>query len=253
YLDLNRNGRFETNGFTADFDSASPPNVVGSSFKVGDPEWIGILERPDAPHGPDNKFVARVAFLAQPIGNSLDLNAIHNQTMTASLGVPDGFFRNQGVGSWEINLAAFLADLNTNQWNPAINPYVYQQPGLQNRGAAFEDARALLSYRYAYFYNSLAIPPANAYAALVNAHIDGYTRGNLFTPKNSPWAGSDNTNHFFALSSDLFDTSKNLGNFPGHLSAAGNGVSTYDRYTFYRMLDQLGTDSMADSGKMNLN
>ncbi len=30
-------------------------------------------------------------------------------------------------------------------------------------------------------------------------------------------------------------------------------VPTYDRYTFYRMLDQLGTDSSADDGKMNLN
>src|SRR5450830_328662 len=74
-----------------------------------------------------------------------------------------------------------------------------------------------------------------------------------------PWPGSDNTNHFFALSSDLFDTSKNLGNFPGHLLNAGTNtfggttVPTYDRYTFYRLLDELGTDSTADSGKMNLN
>ena len=28
----------------------------------------------------------------------------------------DGFLRNQGVGTWEINLAAFLTDLNTNLW-----------------------------------------------------------------------------------------------------------------------------------------
>src|ERR1039458_6890330 len=46
---------------------------------VGDPEWIGVLERPDAPYGPNNKFIARYAFIAVPVGNTLDLNAIHNQ------------------------------------------------------------------------------------------------------------------------------------------------------------------------------
>src|ERR1035437_2115263 len=274
YLDLNRNGRFETNGFTADFDSANPPNVLGSSFKVGDPEWIGILERPNAPHGPDNKFVARVAFVAQPIGNSLDLNAIHNEVELAEVnpaaGGKDSFLRNQGVGSWEINLAAFLAGLNTNQWNnPLIQPYQYYEPGSANRGYAFEDALSLLSYRYGNIYASLA-RVGSLYAnggALQYEPFDIFPFGQLMTNTavsyyanniNNYWAGSDNTNHFFALSSDLFDTSKVGNNFYNHLTLAssGNGAanpSTYDRYTFYRMLDQLGTDSTADSGKMNLN
>ena len=34
---------------------------------------------------------------------------------------------------------------------------------------------------------------------------------------------------------------------------AGATNSTYDRYTFYRLLSQLGTDSSPDAGKMNLN
>ena len=34
---------------------------------------------------------------------------------------------------------------------------------------------------------------------------------------------------------------------------AGNGVSTYDRYTFYRMLAQLGTDSAPAQNQVNLN
>ena len=46
---------------------------------VGDPEWIGVLQRPDQPYGPNNPFVARYAFIAVPVGNTLDLNAIHNQ------------------------------------------------------------------------------------------------------------------------------------------------------------------------------
>ena len=37
----------------------------------------------------------------------------------------DGFLRNQGVGSWEINLAAFLADLNNNVWLPVLPPEQY--------------------------------------------------------------------------------------------------------------------------------
>src|ERR1035437_1498626 len=150
YLDLNRNGRFETNGFTSDFDSASPPNVLGSSFKVGDPEWIGILERPDAPHGPDNKFVARVAFLAQPIGNSLDLNYIHNQAhspLKSAMKNVSGadYMRNEGVGSWEINLGAFLFDLNTNTY--AWGFYTYDPQGFGDSGNAFIDALALYRYR----------------------------------------------------------------------------------------------------------
>ena len=73
-----------------------------------------------------------------------------------------------------------------------------------------------------------------------------------------PWAGADNTNHYFALSSDLFDPTKVEQNVtpPGfieRLNQAGNGTSTYDRYTFYRLLAQLGTDSSPESGKMNLN
>ena len=153
-------------------------NSLGTvSFQVGDPEWIGVLERPDLPYGPDNPFVARFAFIALPVGNSLDSNAIHNQVFDENNANPtvnpandlpvnatkDFFFRNQGVGSWELNLAAFLADLNTNEWGQIIgsSPGWYQyneasQLSLPNVGAAFDDARALLAWRYANEYNSLA-------------------------------------------------------------------------------------------------
>ncbi len=126
YLDLNRNGRFETNGNIQEFDNSG--NAIGNpDLHVGDPEWIGVLERPDQPHGPNNHFIARYAFLAQPIGNGLDLNYIHNQAVSRDVnttynlaGVDDGYFRNPGVGSWELNLAGFLADLNTNIWGQVI-------------------------------------------------------------------------------------------------------------------------------------
>ncbi len=86
---------------------------------------------------------------------------------------------------------------------------------------------------------------------------------NYTTPINNlikPWSGADNTNHFFALASDLFDPTKMERNvtaptpgFIDRLNLAGATNSTYDRYTFYRLLSQLGTDSSPESGKMNLN
>jgi hypothetical protein len=272
YLDLNRNGTF-------DDTSVNAPNVDNSGIAngvisvVGDPQWIGVLERPDAPYGPNNPMLARYCFIAIPADGALDLNAIHNQALTRSLNqANDGFMRNEGVGSWEINLAAFLADLNTNIWlstaPPASAYYYYSQPASRNQGIAFEDALSLLSYRYNYTYSSLASGPA----AFVNDGIDEYSDGALMTSTALPpdnnginnWAGSDNTNHFFDLTADLFDISKiTPTNFIYRLEQAGTNtvvggvagstVSTYDRYTFYRLLEQLGSDSAPESGKMNVN
>jgi len=135
YLDLNRNGVDDPNGWVTNVDN-NGKSLGPVVFEVGDPEWIGVLEHPDQPYGPNNLYIARFAFNALPVGNSLDLNAIHNQALSraatqegpASLPIaPDYYFRNQGVGSWEINLAAFLTDLNTNEWDPGTDPYNYQQ------------------------------------------------------------------------------------------------------------------------------
>jgi hypothetical protein len=296
YLDLNRNGRFDTNGWVGNFAPNSSGQVVfdgTTNFQVGDPEWIGVLQRPDQPYGPNNPFVARFAFIAVPIGNALDLNAIHNQVLDESVqpfgnnstvsvnpsaapGVSDAYMRNQGVGSWEINLAAFLADLNTNQWlrNPPPDPsyYAYNPPPIPggNKGFAFEDACALLAYRY--HNNYLTLNPAkllflNAVAVFQNDNIDGYSDGPLQTtlaninegiPANRdnplfPWSGADNTNHFFSLPSDLFDPAKSSFQFTNNIWSAGTSNATYDRYTFYRLLSQLGTDSTPEQNKININ
>ena len=194
------------------------------TFQQGDPEWVGVLEHPDAPHGPNNHFIARYAFIALPVGNSLDLNYIHNQANNTALTVNDGFARNQGVGAWEINLASFLADLNTNIWSPLPLPanfyYSYNEPDnlTANSGIAFDDARALVAYRY----NNYSLPSANS--VLLNAPstfpvngLDNYSSGPLqtnldysrqwFSPAVNtgvPWSGADNTNHFFTLA-DLLD------------------------------------------------
>ena len=292
YLDLNRNGMYDRSGPILE------TNILGlgtgnTVTNVGDPEWIGVLQRPDQPYGPNNPFVARYAFIAVPVGNTLDLNAIHNQAQQGLTGLPgvavnpppigyDAFSRNEGVGSWEINLAAFLVDLNTNEWDNKITGlYQYPPSGLPGPFAAFDDARALLAYRYNNNLNTLSTvgAPNNLFGTSgINAfsynHIDGFSYGgsSLMTGfqlpaidndstligNKIPWVGADNTNHFFTPE-ELFNTSETTGgvvgtnNFPNRLLAAGNGISTYDRYTFYRLLSQLGTDSTPESGKMNLN
>lgn len=311
YLDFNRNGRYETNGWGPEYSGLTTTpfydtkgeltndasvtynyfstNIAGSTH-VGDPEWVGILERPDQPHGPENHFLARYAFLGQPIGNSLDLNAVHNQTlnMSSPMGNNDGFLRNQSVGSWEINLAAFLADLNTNMWGrfvgydtelsgQANGYYHYLQPQNYNAGVAFDDARSMIYYRYNGRGNTQATARRyfNQWLANYPYHIDLYTDGALQTTLNSnlsvvtfnggpdnttlSWVGADNTNRYYSLPSELFDTAKTSAGFVNRLRGAGTGLfggltnSTYDRYTYYRMLEQLGTDSSPDDTRMNLN
>jgi hypothetical protein len=287
YLDLNRNGQFEDSGLITNLDNTGA-GLGSASPQVGDPQWIGVLERPDTTHGPNNKFISRYAFIAVP-ADSLDLNYIHNQVFdeananpTVSPNSSDAFFRNQGVGSWEINLAAFLADLNSDEWGQVIGNsangnttyYYYQNVSGVNRGSAFNDADALLAYRYANNYNTLAsvqnLFGANAVAFQNN--IDDYSDGPLMTTPasitengrnvNFSWAGADNTNHFFNEPDDLFDPTKSSPFFVDRLldagtntfpASGGNTVATSDRYTFYRLLAQLGTDTSAESGKMNLN
>jgi len=276
YLDLNENGRFDTNYFGQDLDAFGNVLPGAPYLHTGDPEWVGVLEHPDAPHGPNNHFISRYAFAAVPIGNTLDLNYIHNQALNTLLKAGnDGFMRNQGVGSWEINLAAFLADLNSNVWAgpfplPNNQYYAYNEPNGINSGYAFQDAFSLLDYRYGF----QPLPTANnvfANAGLVLPYngVDDYSQGPLQTnldynryflnPTVStavPWSGANSTNQFFSLG-DILDTTKILPNGPNsfnvRLASAGNASDTYDRYTYYRMLAQLGTDSSPEDGKLNLN
>jgi hypothetical protein len=274
YLDLNRNGRFDPTGFQRETNRLGQAMNVTNRF-VGDPEWNGILENPNLPHSASNRFVSRYAFIAIPAGKTLDVNCLHNQTVSRSLNsANDGFFRNQGVGTWEINLAAFLHDLNTNYWGASAAFYNYLAPSSPNRGIAFQDALGLLSYRYNDDYNTLLsandLFGGNPFA---RDGVDGYSDGPIVagmlgmdetTPGNQdlparPWAGADNTNHFFTTQ-DFFDKTKtqkaippNGIGFTDRLLRAAGGVSTYDRMTFYRLLSQLGTDSSPEKDKINVN
>src|SRR5439155_27347073 len=87
------------------------------------------------------------------------------------------FIRDQGVAPWEGNLAAFLIDLNTNIWGE--NSYQYSTDATQpSRGRAFDDALALLRYRYRTNWKNLLSVSANfgnrGVNAFKNDSVDGY-------------------------------------------------------------------------------
>ena len=300
YLDLNRNGSYDPNGnipvispnnhyYNLDgtegavvvANTPPPLNVLYGNFP-GDPEWIGILERPELPHSGTNKFVARYAYVTVPAGQTLDANYIHNQTAGRSLVGNDGFMRNQGVGSYEVNLAAFLADLNTNMWLQGVAPnnayYAYNRPvGSANVGKSFEDAQALVRFRYDNNYPDIkrtvtTLFPGAGVAAFNSDPIDRYADGPLMTTLTTNatdntsssfrWPGAENPNHFFTLS-ELF-SAPYLATFSNHLWQTGIkigtfGVSSYDRSTYYRLLAQLGTESStglkddADPSRLKVN
>jgi hypothetical protein len=261
YLDLNRNYRFDTNGWLPVIgpNPAAPflntngnwTNVIVaeatvSNRCVGDPEWIGMLDKLGEPHAAKNRFIARYAFLTVPVGQTLDLNAIYNQannTLNPPDPSADGFMRNQGLGSWELNLAAALEDSNTNYWD---------------RGTSAMDARNLLSYRYNRDYNNLLSADdyyAGRAASFANDFIDEYANGPLLSGSvmtndndnpSLPWSGADNPNAFFTTQ-DFFDTSKvGTSGFDKKLLLAGTTNASNDRYLFYRLLSMLGTDSGAE-------
>jgi hypothetical protein len=276
YLDLNRNGRYDTNGWVPVVDNLGNPILFNgiplTNYMRGDPEWIGILDHPDRPHSRSNLFVARYAFIALPVGDSLDINYIHNQAKRINTKA-DGYLRDQGAGSWENNLAAFLYTLNTNTYAWG-GTYQYEtNSGFNSTGNSFIDALGIVRYRYggnANNYNSLGtilglygVIGANA---IQNDHIDDYLHGALMTTPfglqtdpdlpafmNTPWPGADNTNHFYT-SQDLFSSDPTMFSFSNRLYSLGTNNSTYDRYTFYNLLTQMSMDSAPDKpGKIHLN
>lgn len=294
YLDFNRNRSFESNGVVVDIGADRKPIQVGGSFitnnLVGDPEWVGVLERGDLPHSETNRFLGRMAYLVLPVGKTLDLNYVHNHALGNVAGdnaidvssKRSAFSRNQGVGSWEINLAAFFRELNTNfqAWGRPANYRFRIQPGGFSTGDAFEDARAVLAFRFQNRNNlkaaALTLGPGDPFNPLnrnrfLYDNVDDYSDGPLFNQgdfiyrpqmrralddddqPDRPWAGSLNTNAFTDIQ-QLFSLKDYSGGFSNRLTRAVNTTNNHDRYTFYRLASQLGVDSVpALEGKLHLN
>ena len=262
YLDLNRNGRFDTNGYQPVI-GANGQRTGQTNFYFGDLEWIGILEHPDLPHSGSNRFIARYAYLTVPAGRTLDINYMHNNARdpaTRNL----AFSRNQGVGSWEINQAAFLRDLNTNYWlgDPVGYHYNPTVGGVSTAsGTAFQDALSNLVYRCQGDFRTLrSVDQLYGTAGgnlFRNDLIDEYgddrpvTQLRLSTEgtgavrddTTKPWFGSETTNGFTRID-ELFDPRKVSVFFVARLNNALTNPVTYNQNTFYRLMSQLGTDSL---------
>jgi len=306
WVDINRNGRFETNGYQTTFvnnatTSGTEDIAFGSNAVLnGEPEFIGVLKNPLYHHSSSNQFIGRYAYLVLPVGKTLDLNYIHNflkgsiapsqmlQLTNGSilLRENDGFARDQGIGSWELNLAAMLdavspwayendnTSYGPNGYRPNSYDYVSREPslynsGLANKGNAFDDAEAILHYRYMppnYYLSSLIREyPSNRldfeenfidfYCA--NAPTEApfdYNGTNYPVALNTfkalalePWPGSYQTNMFFDVQ-DLFDPVKTSPFFTNRMILASQRTNTYDRYTFQRLLSCIGMGSSPEYG-----
>ncbi|MFN0068216.1 MAG: hypothetical protein ACKVYV_11325 [Limisphaerales bacterium] len=271
YHDFNRNGQFESNGFFVGVFPQGGLPLPTTNHWVGDPEWIGVLRRPDLPHSGTNPFVGRFAYLVLPTGKSLDVNFMHNMAKRSPGGGDvEGYLRNQGVGSWELNFAAFLRGLNSNTWGAV--QYTFD-PDVQrgSRGLAFQHAFDVLQYRYNRSFLSLArlrdlfnpLP-----AGLARDGVDLFTAGPVVTGlgkatvANNPgwrWSGDDSPAGFHDIQ-ELFNVTDNPSgaaqSFAQLLRRSGEGVrrGTYNYHTFYRLLAQLGTDStLGNRGRLHLN
>ena len=281
YVDLNRNRMFDPTGFMPLTNALNQPIPGPFANLVGDPQWIGILQRPELFHSPTNLFVSRYAYAVVPMGQALDINTMHNDAKQENMNrAGDGFLRDQGIMTAEINTAGLLADLNTNYW--PLTDYSYlTDPAHPNTGIAFDDAYALLRYRYAGNAASVAkltslFGPTKASAVFNPDYMDYYSGGpvmlgtwwppiglpaiNQTRVANWAWSGSESPNRFYTTQ-DLFDQSKTRPpwlakgfGFTDRLWMAGTNVDSYDRYTFSRLVSQLGTESDPEpQNKMNLN
>jgi len=282
YLDLNRNGRFDTNGWQWPRDQVGRIFGQNQEFLWGDPEWIGLLQYPDAPHSGTNHFIGRFAYVVVPTARALDVNYIGNDAKRLNLGVANpagqlpllgsGFLRNQGVGSWEINTAGFLAGLNTNIWLAGPNDYVYRTNLAEtSTGLAFSDAERLRRFRQEnvvprsaeafYAFDSGRPDDARIDDVFRRDFVDGYSDGPMALTvadvrqrlndndlPGRPWPGSDLTNQFVELN-DLFRPELGVayrltGQYTNNAGVRQTSpFSTYDAHTFYRLISQLGTDS----------
>ena len=257
YLDFNRNRMFD----------------YTDRLVAGDPHWIGVLEYPDVPHGPTNRFLSRYTYVAVPAGKTVDLNLIHNQAKL-NAGNTEGYLRNNGVGAHEMNMAAVLADLN-----PAVWSYNYNSGAGTSLGIAFQDALSLQLFRNNGNANTFAtfdtlfgaIPAANLFAPSPRFDIrgNGPVMTTLLLTSDAAdtaaqrWQGGSNTAALaqrFLDINEVFQSGRAYSAvFTTNLVFAGsNSVTTapaddHNRRTFYNLISSVGVNSWATTNQINLN
>ncbi|MEE2813956.1 MAG: hypothetical protein VX945_05640 [Verrucomicrobiota bacterium] len=138
YLNLNSETNRIPNPLTPRFDDAFGFQDANHTVnRLGDPEWIGILKDSSRPHGPDNRFVARAAFMTVPLSRSLNVRYHHHVNLNQP--VP-AHVRSQGLKHGEINLAAPLYHIDPTLFSlPRYNPNKYAN-AFHGLGSAVGDA-----------------------------------------------------------------------------------------------------------------
>ncbi|MGD1083799.1 MAG: hypothetical protein ABSA47_03500 [Verrucomicrobiota bacterium] len=252
WLDLNRNGVAEGSGWLPVINTDG--SYTNYAYFIGEPEWIAVPLYPGLPLSPQNPAIGRYCYYVLPIGKTLDLNHIHNYSKKGASTMPaptdtttglDGYARDQDVGSWELNLAALLYDVNTNIY---FNQYTFAPGTTLNSGMSFNDAYSFLYFRYGpnfggpypgtleTFYPTTETPPLYYATA-----IDEY--GSPARTVTDPWPGGYGTNSYDDIMQDLFDPSKTSVGFTNSLLSWQTNLDSYDRYTLQRLLASIGTGS----------
>ena len=145
---LNLNAERNPQGMPGDpfLQQSDPANGL-----VGDPEWVGLLRNPLEPHGPDNRFIARTAFMTVPVSQALNVRYHHHPHFLSQANYLH--FRGQNTSPRHINLAAPLFHMdaalfsNLAPFSPktSYNPIPYRGDylyggALYEMGAAIGDA-----------------------------------------------------------------------------------------------------------------
>ena len=114
YLDLNRNGAGRPQRLGDECGQSARHHASGcrdQSSKWATRNGLACCSIPDQPYGPNNPFVARYAFIAVPIGNALDLNAIYNQALTTDRCGQNAFRESVSVGPASTAFSAIKASV----------------------------------------------------------------------------------------------------------------------------------------------
>ncbi len=266
FLDLNRTAEFEPT-FTRLITNAAG---IFTNTVIGDPEWILMLDRPDRGYSPDNRLIARMAYIVVPAGKALDINTAHNRNspMSPIPSLSGGFTRNQGVGAWELNLAAMLHELDANRWDYSYGPF----PTPVSRGAAFTNAFDLVFYRTnvsgrlpftlndlftnAFYLTTNDVDDLGDDLLLAGTTFYDESAGSTRDSLTKPFAGADALRHYFTHQ-DFFDPNKTSLNFVQNLRSSLTNAANLPHtngYKYYELLGELATDTGTENrNRINLN
>ena len=209
-------------------DEGVAPDAI-HPYRGGDPHWVGVLENPDSPHGPKNRFIGRYAYMIVPASKTLDLNHMHNNAKKPGE-QGDWYRRGRGDRYSDLNLAGALGVLN-----PQTQPWPYIEYSAtdqaQSQGSAFGNAALLFDYKRQQHIGSYTdifdlFKPSQIKKNGQGLNYDGFTRllgktgktafyelaGSISTREQPPPTGLLNLNQYIPVVSNIRNS-----NFKGYV------------------------------------